>query len=100
MLKSTKTTGYVSGTVVVHTKKCYLTSVQINTDGANTATITVYDSNGPASGKVVFKMTVIGSAYVGGRDWMIPLYIENGIVAVLNEATAEMAIEYMEDIDW
>ena len=99
MQKHVKTTGYVSGVVQAKVGLCYLTAVQINTDGSNNATVTVYD-NITNSGKILFKMTIAGTAYLGGRDWNIPMLAEIGLCAELTGTGAEMAIEYMEDLVW
>jgi hypothetical protein len=75
---SAVSSGYFSSSANVVRGAGLLTGVLITTDGSTAATVIVYDSN-TASGKVLFRATVPGSAYFGGATWEIPIKFDTGI---------------------
>lgn len=70
------------GTTTLWTGKCTLNSIQVVTDGTNTATVTVYD-NTAASGTIVALVKILGANLFGGCDFSNALKCENGITVVV-----------------
>lgn len=76
--------------------KVYLSSVLIITDGTNDATVTIHDALNSGSG-TVFYAVVAGGDNWGGRVWVPPLEIENGIYVDVSGTGAKYIIEYVEE---
>lgn len=68
--------GLKSSSAVISALPGRLTGLQVQTDGTNAATVTIYDSASAASGLVLAKFSVLGASLAG--DAHLP---EGGIVA-------------------
>jgi hypothetical protein len=90
-----ETSGLKTSSAVIHTGTCYLTAMQVYTDGTNAATIILYD-NTAASGTVLAKMIVPASAGYGGRNFTVPVYCGVGIYASISGTNAGVIVEYVE----
>ena len=92
-----KTNLAASGSVFVG--KCYLSAINMFTDGNATAThnlnVTLYDSATGATGGIVagpFKL--FSGLYSDHMTWTAPLLFKNGIYAVLSGTGGTAIIEY------
>lgn len=74
-----------------------ITGIKVITDGANDATLTVYD-NTAASGKVVDYTKVNAANHYGGRNVIYPIRINTGIYAAISGTNAGYFIEYIPDV--
>lgn len=74
--------------------RCYISSVQIITDGTNDAKLILYDNASAASGTVITEMTVTGTGHFGGRYWAPERLCINGIYADITGTGASYIVEY------
>jgi len=74
--------------------KCYLSAVEVITDGTNNATLIVYD-NTAGSGTVLLEIRVTGTDHYGGRSWTFPVRVDNGIYGAVTGTGASFIIEYI-----
>lgn len=72
---------------------CFIRAVEVITDGTNNAKLVIYDST-TASGTVVFEMTVVGASHYGGRGWVAPLKMNNGIYCDITGTGASYIVEF------
>lgn len=79
---------------VISSAACYLTGVQIITDGTNDAKLILYDNASAATGSVLLEMTVTGGNNYGGRNWMFPVRCVNGIYADITGTGASYIVEF------
>ncbi len=63
---------------ILHTGKGYLTSLQIITDGTNTATVIIYDGL-TAAGVKIFEGSVVGANLSGLYDFTGPITFKVGM---------------------
>ena len=80
---------------VVYSKKAYITSVLVVTDGTNDARVIIHDNASSAAGKVMLEQTVVGADNYGGRNWSFPVLCRDGIYADVNGTGASYIIEYI-----
>ena len=71
----------------------YLTAVQIITDGTNNAKVILYDNASAAAGKVIFEATISGASHFGGRVFVPPVEVYNGIYADVSGTGASYIVE-------
>ena len=89
-----ETSGEQTATGVIYNGECFLTAVEVITDGTNAAKLIVYDALS-TDGKVVFEITVTGGSHYGGRLWIPKLRMQSGIYAVLSGTGApSFIVEY------
>lgn len=79
---------------VVYSKKCYITAVEVITDGSNDAVVVIYDSPTGANGSVIKEITVAGGDNYGGRNWVFPRKCD-GIYVDVSGTGASYIIEYI-----
>lgn len=84
-----------SSDALIFDGKCYLVSVLVITDGTNDATVSVHDALNAGSNQV-FPVTVSGASDFGGRIWMPPLEMRNGIYVNVSGTGAKYIVEYVE----
>lgn len=88
-------TGEKTSSALIRTGACALCSVLVITDGTNAATVIVYD-NTAASGKVVAEFVVAGATGYGGRNWIFPVAMDNGIYLAISGTGASAVVEYLD----
>lgn len=89
--------GEKTADAVICNKPCFITAVEIITDGTNDARLILYDSAlESTSEKVVFEMTVIGISHFGGREPAFPPFCRSGLYADVNGTGASYIIEYVQ----
>lgn len=72
---------------------CWITGLQIVTDGTNAATVTLYDGTG-TSGKKIGTFWLPGALYGDRYQWTFPRRCESGIYLSLSGTGASAIIEY------
>jgi len=86
-------TGELTASSLVYSGVCWITGVQVVTDGVNDAKIIVYDAT-EASGKVITEITVTGAYHYGGQVWTFPEVCRNGIYVAVTGTGASYFIRY------
>ena len=71
----------------------YLTAVEVITDGTNDAKVILYDHATAASGKVIFEATITGASHYGGRVFVPPVEVYNGVYADVSGTGASYIVE-------
>ncbi len=98
--ESSKSSGHLAATKLIYSGPCFLTGVQVYSNGTNAATVTVYDaSTAETIGKVMFKAIATGGATSNSFEtmaWTFPVECENGIYVVLAGTTPGFVVEYIE----
>lgn len=92
---SSVSSGKQTADAVIYAGECYLTAVQIATNGADDITLTLADHATDASGVSKFQMIIPGSDGYGGRNFPFPVHFENGIYADVSGTTPVYFIEYI-----
>ena len=88
--------GILSSSSLVHTGRCLLTGIKVNTDGVNDASVSVYD-NTEASGKVVDSFKVAAAELYGGVMYgKSPVLMDNGIYVGMSGGSVEVIIFYFD----
>lgn len=80
MSSTSKTKGRQTADAAIHGATGLISAILIETDGTNDATLTIYD-NTAASGTVVFKAIVTGTADTRFFPFNFPLRVVNGVYA-------------------
>jgi hypothetical protein len=86
--------GEKTADAVISAATCYISSIQVITDGTNDAKVILYDNASAASGTVICELTVSGSANFGGRYWNPRRLCINGIFADVTGTGASYIIDY------
>ena len=81
-------------TVVQNGPMCFISAVEIITNGSDDAKLIIYD-NTSNSGNVLLEMTVPGGDYWGGRNWEYPVEVLTGIRGDISGTGASYIIEYI-----
>lgn len=87
-----RSTGKLTANTLIKNGRGALTGVQILTNGASNATVTIYD-NTTNNGKIIFEQVVIGANRYGGRDFRWPVEFENGAYLEISGTGAECIVE-------
>ncbi len=91
---TSQSTGLLTAaTTVVSAYPNILDHVQINTDGTNNATVTVYD-NTAASGKIVCQRTVLGANQGLATNLIPPVKLEVGLTVTIAGTGASAIVGY------
>lgn len=90
-----KTSYEKTADAVIVASACYITAVQVITDGSNAARVIIYDNASAASGNVITEITVAGADNYGGRVWQMPVECKNGIYADVNGTGASYVVEWL-----
>lgn len=90
------TSGQQTADAAVSSSGCYLSAIQIETDGSNNVTVLLYDNASAASGTVVADITVVAGDYYGGRVWIHPIRCYNGIYADVTGTNGTYFVEYIQ----
>ena len=88
-----ESSGLLTQSGIVHTGRCSFAGVEIITDGANAATVIVYD-NTAASGTVLFKGVVLGAAQFGNMLLTWPIRARTGIYVSIAGVGANAIVQY------
>lgn len=75
------------------TGACWITGLQVVTNGSNDATITVYDGTS-TSGKMIGTYYVPGALYGDRAVWTFPRRADGGIYVTVSGTGASAVIEY------
>ena len=87
--------GQLSASGLVFAGSGWITNLGIITDGTDNVTATLYDSATGANGTVIEgPLTVVGSAWFGGRGWNHPRAFTNGIWLILSGNNGTALVEY------
>ena len=86
-------TGELTADTTICRKPGALCAILVITDGTNAATAILYD--GTASDKKLGEWTVPGASQYGGRNWVIPVWFENGLFLDLTGTGASAIVEYI-----
>lgn len=92
-----QSSGEKTSDTAVYTSTCYLSGVEVITDGTNDAKLIIYDNSSGASGKKLLEMTVPGSNNYGVRDWSHPVEAVNGLYGDVTGTGASFFIEYIKE---
>jgi len=93
---SSQTSGEQTSDAAIVASGCYLSAIWAITDGTNNAKVIIYDNASAASGTVVGELTIVGASHFGGRDWLYPIVMRNGIYVDVTGTGASYIIEYIE----
>ena len=89
-----ESSGEKTATAIVYDGECFLTAVEVITDGTNDGKVIVYDALS-TDGKVVFEATIIGTVHYGGRVFIPKVHMQTGIYVVLSGTGApSFIVEY------
>jgi len=91
--ESSITSGEQTADGLIFTGQANITAIQVVTDGTNDAKIIIYD-NTSAAGRVVFECTVTGASHYGGRVFVPPIELYDGIYADISGTGASYFVEY------
>lgn len=80
-------------TTVLFTGHNFLNTIVVNSDGTNTATVTVYD-NTAASGKVLVSFSVSGANLNGAFEPKFPIRADTGLTVVVAGTGATAYVMY------
>lgn len=86
--------GEITSTATVKTGRCFLSAVEVITDGTNAATVTIYD-NTTNAGKKLWEGVVPGASQYGGRNWTFPVLASIGLHCVISGTGASAIVEYV-----
>ena len=88
--------GEKTADAVIVAEQCWITALEVISNGTNDARVILYDNASAASGEVVWECTVVGADNYGGRVWTNPRRCDNGIYADVNGTGASYIVEYIE----
>lgn len=86
--------GEKTASELINSGPCYLTSLIINTDGVNDATVIVYDA-ASAAGKIVRRFKINGDENYGGNVIKYPVKMDNGIYVALSGTGGSFIADYL-----
>jgi hypothetical protein len=87
--------GEKTADTAIHNGKCYITNIEIITDGTNDAKVILYDNGTGASGTVIREITVAGGDNYGGWNWIFPRQCNSGIYGDVTGTGASFIVEYI-----
>ena len=85
--------GEQTADAAIYSGSADITAIQVCTDGINDGKVIIYD-NTTDSGKVVFEATVTGASHYGGRVFVPPIEVSNGIYVDVTGTGASYFVEY------
>ena len=86
--------GEISSSSIIYSGSCWITSIMVNTNGSNDATVLLYN-NTSAAGSIVVEIKVAAAENYGGRIWKFPRKCNNGIYAAITGTGASCIVEYI-----
>ena len=92
-----RSSGLKTEDAAIATVRGSLTGVLVITDGTNAASIIVYDHATAATGTVLFKGTIAGTANFGGATFGVSVRYMNGVYADIGGTGASYIIYYSTD---
>ena len=81
---------------IIKSGLCWITAIEVITDGTNDARVILYDNASAASGEVIWESTIAGGDNFGGKNWIFPRKCNHGIYADINGSGASYIVEYSE----
>ena len=87
--------GEKTADAVIVAEKCWITAIEVITNGSADARVILYDNASAASGDVIWESTVVGADGYGGKNWFFPRVCNHGIYADVNGTGATYIIEYI-----
>ena len=91
---SAVSSGILSSSAVVVARPARLTDLAVFTNGTNAVTVILYDNATAASGTVIGKIIVPGSAYSGGLVIPVPVKAASGIYCSISGTGGSAIVFY------
>lgn len=91
---ASKLSGEQTANAIILNGGGYICGIQVVTDGTNNAKVIIYD-NTAGSGTVICELTVVGTDHYGGRLWVPPARVDNGIYVAVSGTGASYFMDYM-----
>jgi hypothetical protein len=94
--RESKSSGEQTASGIVLNDTGWITGIEIITDGTNDGKAIVYD-NTSAAAPVICEITVVGTDHYGGRNWIPPCRMKNGIYVAVTGTGASYVVDFMEE---
>ena len=94
--RESKSSGEKTASGIVLNGAGWICGIEVVTDGTNAAKVIVYDKTS-AAGTVICEITAVGTDHYGGRLWILPCRVYNGIYVAVTGDGASYSVEYIEE---